>query len=281
MLHIDDAVRAGYEKIIITSPDTDIFVTALYHYTKWMYVCGKGEITRAVPLHAIATKLESTVVDVLPALHSLTGCDTTSKICTKNAALKIADTDFIENLVAFGKTDINIDMIIMAEKFLVKCIDSKANSESFDDLRMEYYHHHNNFNLDRIPPTSTSIHKHIQRAFLQSHIWYNSCFREIPFKDPLDCGYIFTDEKLIPDFETEIFPEDFPMPCSCQKCARDNVCPCRKRKILCCEFCKCQRNSICQNPENADRSKLKMNHVLSCSRINKFLLILCHNEANS
>ena len=73
MLHIDDAVRAGYEKIIITSPDTDIFVTALYHYTKWMYVCGKGEITRAVPLHAIATKLESAVVDVLPALHALTG----------------------------------------------------------------------------------------------------------------------------------------------------------------------------------------------------------------
>ena len=134
MLHIEDAVRAGYEKIIIASPDTDIFVTALYHYTKLMYVnlqelwmfCGKGETTRAVPLHAIATKLESTVVDVLPALHALTGCDTTSKICSKNAALKIADTDFIENLVAFGKMDINIDMIIMAEKFLVKCTDSKA-----------------------------------------------------------------------------------------------------------------------------------------------------------
>ena len=190
MLHIDDAVRDGYEKIIIASPDTDIFVTALYHYTKWMYVnlqelrmfCGKGETTRAVPLHAIATKLESTVVDVLPALHALTGCDTTSKICSKNAALKIADTDFIENLVAFGKTDINIDMVIMAEKFLVKCIDSKANSESFDDLRMEYYHHHKNFNLEKIPPTSTSIHKHIQRPFLQSHIWYNYAFVKFPLK---------------------------------------------------------------------------------------------------
>ena len=37
MLHIDDAVRAGYEKIIIASPDTGIFVTALYHYTKWIH----------------------------------------------------------------------------------------------------------------------------------------------------------------------------------------------------------------------------------------------------
>ena len=184
MLHINDAVRAGYGKIIIASPDTDVFVTELYHYTKWMYVnlqelwmiCGKGETTRVVPLHAVANKIETTVIDVLPALLALTGCDTTIKIWSKTAALKIADTDVIENLVTFGKTDINFDMIITAEKFLVKYTDSKTNSENFDELRMEYYHHNNKFNLEKIPPTSKSIHKHIQRAFLQSHIWYNSCF---------------------------------------------------------------------------------------------------------
>ena len=102
-------------------------------------ICGKDETTRAVPLHEVATKLETTVIDVLPALHALTGCDTTSKICSKNAALKTAETGIIENLVTFGvlpKTAINVDMIIAAEKFLVKCIDGKTNSESFDELRM-------------------------------------------------------------------------------------------------------------------------------------------------
>ena len=166
MLHIDEAFKAGYEKIIIASPDTDVFVTALYHYTKWMYVnlqelwmiCGKGETTRVVPLHAVANKTETTVVDVLPPLHALTGCDTTSKICSKTAALKTTDTDVIENLVTFCKTDINFDMIITAETFLVKCIDSKTNSENLDELRMEYYHHNNKFNLEKIPPTSTSIY---------------------------------------------------------------------------------------------------------------------------
>ena len=34
MLHIDDVVRSGYEKVSIASPDTDIFVAALYSYTK-------------------------------------------------------------------------------------------------------------------------------------------------------------------------------------------------------------------------------------------------------
>ena len=214
----------------------------------WM-IYGKGETTRAVPLHEAATKLETIVIDVLPALHALTGCDTTSKICSKNAALKTAETGIIENLVTFGKTAINVDMIVAAEKFLVKCIDGKTNSQSFDELRMEYYHRENKFYLEKIPPTSASIYKHIQRAFLQSHIWYNSCFREIPFLDPLNYGYLFINEVLIPDFETEIVPEDFPLPCSFQKCARENVCPCRKRKITC-EFCKCQRCSSCKNPEN-------------------------------
>ena len=169
MLHIDDAVWSGYEKVIIASPDTDIFVTVSYHYAKSMYInlhelwmiCGKGETIRTFPLLEFATKLETTVIDILPTLHALTGCDTTSKICSKNAALKKTETAIIENLVTSGKTAINVDMIITAEKFLVKCIDVKTNSESFDELRIEYYHRENKFYLEKIPTTSASIHKHI------------------------------------------------------------------------------------------------------------------------
>ena len=75
----------------------------------WL-ICGKGETTRAVPLHEVTTKLETTIIYALPVLHALTGCDTTSKICSKNAALKTAETGIIENLVTFDKTAINVDM---------------------------------------------------------------------------------------------------------------------------------------------------------------------------
>ena len=100
----------------------------------------------------------------------------------------------------------------------MKYTGSKANSENFDELRIEYYHHNNKFNLEKIPPTSTSIHKHIQRAFLQNHIWYNSYFGKITFEQTLGYRYIFFNEKLIPDFETEIVQEDFSIPLTCQKC---------------------------------------------------------------
>ena len=124
--------------------------------------CEKGETSRAVPLHEVATKLETTVIDILPVLQALTGCDMTSKMFCKNAALKTAETGKVENLVAFGKTHNNVDIIIAAEKLLVKWIHGKTSCESFNELKMDYYHQEWKFNFGKIPPTSASIHKHIQ-----------------------------------------------------------------------------------------------------------------------
>ena len=50
---------------------------------------GRGTTTRVVPLQILHTRLGSDdLCTVLPALHSLTGCDATSNIRTKKAALK-------------------------------------------------------------------------------------------------------------------------------------------------------------------------------------------------
>ena len=54
-------------------------------------ICEKGRTSRTGLLHEVAIKLETTVNDVLSALHVLTGCDTTNKICSKSAALKTAE----------------------------------------------------------------------------------------------------------------------------------------------------------------------------------------------
>ena len=62
-------------------------------------------------------KLETTVIDVLPALYEFTGCEKTTKICSKSAALKIGETEIVENLVTFGKIPINEDVIIATEMF--------------------------------------------------------------------------------------------------------------------------------------------------------------------
>ena len=66
---------------------------------------------------------------------------------------------------------------------------------------------------------------------------------------PEDYGYQLDNKKgLIPTIiadDQELLPNDFPKPCSCLKCARKNVCPCRVCETLCCEFCNCR--GICKN----------------------------------
>ena len=45
-----------------------------------------------VALHVICDELGEDLVEMLPAVHSLTGCDTTSKIGTKSKALAVMKT---------------------------------------------------------------------------------------------------------------------------------------------------------------------------------------------
>lgn len=58
----------------------------------------------------------TSVHDVLPAIHVLTGCDPTSKVGTKWSALKTA-MDHSDLVVSFAKLQINDEMISQAECF--------------------------------------------------------------------------------------------------------------------------------------------------------------------
>ena len=95
-MHVLDCVRAGYSTCVVLSNDTDVIIALLYYVPmfrkeglKELWVrAGRGNTTRFVPLHILHDRHGADLCKVLPALHSLTGCDITSKIGTKNAALK-------------------------------------------------------------------------------------------------------------------------------------------------------------------------------------------------
>ena len=172
-------------------------------------------------------------------MHALTGSDTTSKIGAKKAALETAESNFGELLLCFAKESITLDMINQDERFLVQCCAPKSACKMFDELRYQIYHKQAfKFDLEKIPATSSSIVNHIKRAYYQCYLWINLPVFESPELDPLEYGYVMDDDFMVPDLKVEAIPDDFPMPCSCIKCARDNVCPCRVKNILCCNYCK-------------------------------------------
>ena len=44
-----------------------------------------------MPVHSLVHNIKTDVVDILPPVHALTGCDTTSEVGAKTAALKTAN----------------------------------------------------------------------------------------------------------------------------------------------------------------------------------------------
>ena len=180
--------------------------------------------------------IDQELAEVLPAIHALTGCDTTSKVGTKARALKVGVLSGYKLLYSFGRDNIHEDMIYDAEKFLVKCI-SNHEVDAFDELRCLVYHEkHLTFDIDRFPPTSNSIRFHILRAYQQCRVWLYAPFLENIELDALNYGYNLDDNgNVVSTSGTRpTIPENFPTPCNCKKCSRPKVCPCRVKGILCC-----------------------------------------------
>ena len=231
----------------------------MYHFHHWAeydlkelwIIMGQGGSTKAVPIHTLANILSSNVIDVLPAVHALSGCDTTSKVGTKKSALKVAEQSGHENIKLFGREKITQNMVSSAEKYLVSCLSINSNSKTFDELRYETYHKRA-FQLDfeKLPCTSKSIILHIKRAYYTCYRWCHVPFMEEIDLNPINYGYYEdVDENLVPEIiQGETIPNDFPIPCNCIKCAKSNVCPCRVREIHCCEYCKCSASVNCKNP---------------------------------
>ena len=76
-----------------------------------------------LPLDDICKALGDELTQCLPALHALTGCDTTSKISTKLAALNtVRKPDNSSLILNCNCPQLTESAIQMAETFLVKCL---------------------------------------------------------------------------------------------------------------------------------------------------------------
>ena len=86
MFHINHAVKIGnFCSIAIASPDTEVLVAAIHQYNKFIYfdleelwfISRKSESRTVLPIHDLVNEINTDFTDILPAIHALTGCDTT------------------------------------------------------------------------------------------------------------------------------------------------------------------------------------------------------------
>ena len=151
MFHVQDILshQSGPTSITLSSGDTDVFVCLLYHFVvNWkqlgldeLWLIRNSGLKRSIlPLKEICLALGEELIKCLPALHALTGSNTTSKIATKLAALKaIRIPNNLPLLANFNCPQLTDNVIQMAENFLVKCLKPATHLETFDELCIDTF----------------------------------------------------------------------------------------------------------------------------------------------
>ena len=83
LLHLEDAVKQGYNKVSIRTVDTDVVVLAVasaqrLNITELWIAFDAGKNFRYLPAHEMADTLGPDRCVALPMFHAFTGCDTVS-----------------------------------------------------------------------------------------------------------------------------------------------------------------------------------------------------------
>lgn len=86
LLHAKHATHPE-TRIIVQSPDTDVLVLCTTHFSdisreELWFRTGIRDHQQYVPVHLLCQKVGQKVCKVLPAVHALTGCDTTSALAS-------------------------------------------------------------------------------------------------------------------------------------------------------------------------------------------------------
>ena len=100
---------------------------------------GSGNYTKCIPIYSIASDKEPDVCKVHSAVHTLTGCDYTSKGGTKQATLKANPVDYLEGFGCSqnGPSD---DEVERAESYPVNFLKNATTCRTMDELRDHNYH---------------------------------------------------------------------------------------------------------------------------------------------
>lgn len=258
-IHILDALDSGYSVCVVVSNNPDVVVALLYHMQVFLQHnleelwvrAGLGDTTRYVPLHTLFQNLGQQLCAVLPALYSLTGCDITSKVGTKKAALKADPERFLKHFAT--SPFLSAAVARNAERYLVKVLRRGSDADDFVTLRAEIFHCSKNSSLYNLPPTSQGLHPHIQRGFYAAytimHALENHLDHETESLKPEDYGYVYDQGHLMPASSWKNLDFRWSVSCTCQKCAK-STCSCRMSGVKCGKFCRCKKTSpnACKNP---------------------------------
>jgi hypothetical protein len=225
-LHVSD-IQANddddeaFEGIVIQANDTDVILLSIAHHKVVMllqyYIKKVNTTTKTFTFinikeigELLQTKWNVNEPTILLALHSISGCDTTSFIryITKQNLFStyLFNSNQFQDLLQFGTNPtVTFKSIKAAEKLVLLCYSSKSAASrkkciSLDSLRKVMaldYSKKNVLDISaKLPPSSNAFHQHCLRSWRQTYTWRSTFeqFDIIHRYSIKDYGYKLTDD---------------------------------------------------------------------------------------
>ena len=244
ILHIQDA-SMNSKAVVVWSPDTDVAILGM-HYVRRLgielwFKTGVKDKARFVPLHELARNVGEDICQLLPGIHSLTGCDSTSGFFSvgKVRPLKWAQHNLSAALPLqdLGNgTEVSQATTTAAFTMVCQLYDQKYQGCDINDLRYRLFCRKQSKN-ETLPPTADSLKLHIQRANYQCLIWKNALNAKPDLPSPIGHGWQELNGCMKPQLMTlEPAPHALMevVTCNCKSRALQLLC---RRTYLHCSLC--------------------------------------------
>eukprot|EP00795_Rhopilema_esculentum_P008797 gene8797-14830_t len=173
--------------VIISATDTDVLVLMVHIYS-WRDIDRPWQMKidhqNFVNVAAIADHIGSEACNVLPAFHSITGCDTTSfqfrvgKVAPWKKLMKMRLYDLLST---FGCRFLTDDSLLAAKEFFRNIIYNGEIKESYLDTRVRIYQKQKLYSSEGIIPDENSAMQHLKRSWLQCYVWCHCTESQIDF----------------------------------------------------------------------------------------------------
>ena len=250
---------AAEHSTTIIGEDTDLLILLIFSAdakSKALYLQSdkkKGKKFRVWDIHWFQRSLGPEMCSLLPFIHAIAGCDTTSHLfgIGKGVPLRKLKSDllFREQAYVFSSFATKDEVHKAGEK-AIACLYGGQPNESLDKLR------HRKFcekvststspvQVHTLPPTAAAARYHSMRVYYQVQEWIGQA--EL---DPQQWGWDLVDGKLNPT-TTDLPPAPQELlkivHCNCRSDCSSQRCTCRKMGLECSVACGECRGTSCSN----------------------------------
>lgn len=252
ILHALEAIRCGYDRIVVQCRDTDVLLLLLYFLGDqpdiWIK-SGTGKDTKFYPVHDIAKQLSPTAIQNILGFHSISGCDTVSSFggLGKKTCWKVY-LQYPELLHGVGRDGTSTD----AEQFVCRVYKAPDVFKGCNIARLELFQRGKKA-LDMLPPTSDALELHIKRANFQAKVWMQADTAMMDLADPTSTGAwkevngelekVWTRKPSVPQSCRAL------VSCGCKTKCRTAACQCHSSKQGYMPSCSCEAHD-CLNMYN-------------------------------